>query len=126
MEKNLSKRIGNISVFPSDNPEEYLYDIVKWYPNVFYGKKDEYEPVPDKPNMYQPKNKDYTFTVDEDVFSVPETNYMVAHITNDPEPDVVTVRFRPWELDSEDQESFKKILEYILGKGLGEGKDGND
>lgn len=113
MKKDSSKRIGNISAIPSSYPEQFFCDIVKWYPNVYYGQKDEYEPVPDRPHMYQPKDEDYKFSVDEAKFDIPEWSYIVAHITNATAPDVVSVGFRPWELCNEDQESFKKILEYI-------------
>lgn len=121
MKKDSSKRIGNISAIPSSYPEQFFCDIVKWYPNVYYGQKDKYEPVPDRPHMYQPKNEDYKFSVDETAFDIPECSYIVAYITNGTfpsygtSPDVVSVGFRPWELGNEDQESFKKILEYIHG-----------
>lgn len=80
MGKNVLKRIGNLAVgkcsYLGNEPEIPSYEIVKYYPNCHYGKKDEYEYV--EGGMYKKKGAPNNWLVHENCFTHPESCFTVA------------------------------------------------
>jgi len=89
----------------------YAAEIVKWEKNPYYGKEEEFEKVGE---TYYGKGEDIGFCVHESCFKNPESCYVVAFVTKDVEmPDILSVGKRPWELDGDDAEAFRRIIDYI-------------
>lgn len=101
-------RLGNVELRPLDD-RTHAAEILKWRPNEFYGKEGgEYERVQ---GGYRLKGNPDGMLVHKSCFEYPETCCVVAFINEN--CDVVSVGKRPWELDEDDADSFKRIIDYI-------------
>lgn len=82
-------------------------EIVKWFPNHFYGQELQYEKIGD---YYM--DKDYMF-IDKSMFEKTELCYALVFFNNGiPE----FVDDRPLELDPKDVYDFLHVLKYALTK----------
>lgn len=57
------------------------FEVVKWYPNSFYGKQDEFEE--EEPGRFRKKKYPYPFYVDGKTFTTKENCYVVAFVRVD-------------------------------------------
>jgi len=125
------KRIGDIAVtnfyMDEDTPKPLsshlngppfaFFEIVKYEPNPYYGKEEEYD---FNGEYYRPKNNNY-FEIHKSCFKNPENSYLLASwkdIDDDElSPDLQFVNSRPFNLDEEEQTSFWELAklgqEYI-------------
>ena len=95
----MKKRINNLEfkpasyLLPKDKwPDHPAWDIVKWYPNEYYNKQDEFIPIKEDPKFYQ--HPEFTFCkIHKDCFKYPETCYSIATFEYD-EDEIKTF----WEL----------------------------
>lgn len=80
MGRNDLKRMGNLAMskcsYLGNEPEIPSYEIVKYYPNHYYGRKDDFEPVGG--GMYKEKGSDGGWRVHEACFKYPESCFSVA------------------------------------------------
>lgn len=93
--------------------DEYYTEIVKWYPNIYYGNKHHYREV--EPGMYKKINGEPWETycsVHESCFENPECCYTLATIDNrdDEEPNIVSVGSRPFDLNEEERCIFYELV----------------
>lgn len=105
-------RIGNLSLRVSGN----ILEIVKWYPNHLYDKKQNFS-QPDECGMCRSKDNTHYF-VHKGCFDSPETCYTLASWNlREKEPDLVYCGKRPLELDPREHDIFEKFIregyEYI-------------
>jgi hypothetical protein len=112
-------RLGNIGVriatsLHNDNPIQYV-DIVKYYPNPFYGKRDEF--IEDSLGEFRHKNGGFPICP-EHVFDAKESCYTIATIELKEDPDVCSVGLRPFELDEQDRKDFDDIIKDAYGLAL--------
>lgn len=110
-------RIGNIAVITSTSLKgvEY-YDVVKYYPNEYYGKKDEYVLVTD--DMYCHKN-DTTrcHRIHSSNFQIKEYCCSIAHINDDAGGcDIISVDSRMIELSKQEWLDLKDVLDVFYRK----------
>lgn len=102
------KRIGDIELRKINNN----WQIVRWYPNSFYGKENDFIKIGD--DFYQYKGKDNCY-VHNDCFKNPESCYVIAFIEgSEDEPDIRSVGMRAFELNEEDEKNFKQLLKSAL------------
>lgn len=89
------------------------YEIVKWQPNCYYGKKQEY-----LDNGYYEKDgflSSGNLGIDTTLFSREETCYTIATLTYDADEyccEMRTVGPRLLELDKKEREDFFTVYEY--------------
>jgi hypothetical protein len=101
-----AKRIGNIGLLRIEN-DKYKWEISCYYKNPYYNKKDECVLTPLGTYCWNGVG------IDEKLFEEKELRYVIAHVTKDKEPDIISVINRPWKLNEEDEKSFKEIINYI-------------
>lgn len=74
------KRMGNLAMgkcsYLGNEPEIPSYEIVKYYPNCYYGRKDEFEPIGG--GMYKEKGTSGDWRVHESCFVHPDSCFTVA------------------------------------------------
>jgi hypothetical protein len=111
-------RFGNIG-FDYINKQ---YEILKWQPNPYYGKEEDYELIKLNPVSvkvteedvygYTPKGEHYgAFIVDKSCFENPETCYVLSTFTIDDEgPNLVWCGERPLNLDKREWSNFMKCV----------------
>lgn len=118
------KRIGDIAVtnfyMEDDTPKPLqshldippfsFFEMVKYEPNPYYGKEEEYDV---EGEYYIPKNSDGLYKIHKSCFKNPENSYLLASWKNidDDElsPDLQFVNSRPFELDKEGQKVFWEL-----------------
>jgi len=88
------------------NPRDYV-DIIKWYPNSYYGREDEF--VKTDGGMYAPKDGG-GWRVDPSCFKNPESCFTLATIEIEEEPDVCSCGLRPFELSPKDDSDYRAIV----------------
>ena len=97
-------RIGNIELRCVNE----TWEIVRWYPNLYYQRENEFIKVDDE--RYRYKDKD-NFYVHKSCFKNPEACYVIAFIEgSEDEPDIRAIGIRPWMLDEKDEQDFKQLL----------------
>ena len=97
-------RIGNIEL----RCRNKTWEIVRWYPNSYYQRENEFIKVDDE--HYQYKDNDNCY-VHKSCFANPESCYVIAFIEgSEDEHDIRSVGMRPWMLDEEDEKDFKQLL----------------
>lgn len=108
-------RIGNIEVRKTSY-EKYPYEIVKWFRNNYYYHKDLYMPHPQYAGYYILKDDlergALIYSVHESCFKNKESCYVVLFFKKwkDEEPDMKSVGRRPLQLEEEDTENLKKVI----------------
>lgn len=100
-------RINNLSLRYSFVNK--LYEIVKWQPNPYYGKEDEYE--------YDQVEQSYckgNIHISKSCFENKETCFVVAFVelNRKEEPDIRIVGSRLLDLTNDEYMDFKKIMRY--------------
>ena len=106
-------RIGNIECRKTDSLK---YEIVQWYPNSFYGKKQSYldagwQEIQNKYSKRWHIQKD-SCIFEQSIFEHKESCYVVAfleHNNNASEVDMHTVGSRLLKLNTQDLNSFMKV-----------------
>ena len=110
----MKKRINNLEfkhasyLLPKDKwPDHPAWDIVKWYPNEYYNKQDEFIPIKGDPKFYQ--HPEFTFCkVHKDCFKYPETCYSIATFEYDKHENFYELHFvcdRPLDLNEDEIET---------------------
>jgi len=83
--KTYSKRINNIELRSvSSNDIVRFLEIVKWFPNKYYGHEDEYVKYG---NYYVPRNGE-SYNIHESCFKNKESCFTVASISIDDNPEI--------------------------------------
>lgn len=104
-----AKRINNIELRNING----RWEIIKWYPNPYYGKKESY--IWDEiKQAYRDPNCDCWY-ISPGCFTNPENCYVVADVENcdNSEPDIRTIMARPFQLSHNDRLDFYKIIKHI-------------
>ena len=120
------KRIGNIAVtnfymdgdVPKpiqshlDIPPFSFFDIVKYTPNPYYGKEDEYQWEGDNASKFFGSAVGY-ITIHKSCFQHPETSYTLAYwenLDNDEIiPNLTFVGSRPFDLEESEHKIFWEL-----------------
>ena len=106
-------RVGNIECRKTDSLK---YEIVQWYPNSFYGKKQSYldagwQEIQNDYNKRKYLSKD-SCTIPQNVFEHKESCQVVAFLEHNNialEVDMHTVGSRLLRLDEDDLDSFMSL-----------------
>lgn len=117
----MKKRINNLEfkhasyLLPKDKwPDNPAWDIVKWYPNEYYNKQDEFIPVKGDPKFYQ--HPEFTFCkVHKDCFKYPETCYSIATFEYDKHENFYELHFvcdRPLDLNEDEIKTFWELIKF--------------
>lgn len=106
-------RIGNVELRPISDNDKYQAEIRLWYSNCYYGHENDYIKVDDE--YYRYKDNEHYF-IHKSCFEHPESCYVVAFVTNNEEPNILSVCDRPWDLSEEDEKDFKRIIKMIYEK----------
>ena len=117
MNKNIKPlRIGNLEFGPSTYickpPEHPSWEIKMWYPNFYYGKKDQYKY--DGDGMYINPECPY-HRIHESCFKHSESCYTLGSFRWDDHEQFYEFQFcgdRPMELKKENREPFWELLVY--------------
>lgn len=118
------KRIGDVAVtnfyMDGDTPKPHqphldippfsFFEIVKYEPNPYYGKEEEYD---FDGEYYRPKGYDNLYSIHKSCFTNPESSFMLGcwkNIDNDELiPNLELVNSRPFDLDEEEQPVFWEL-----------------
>lgn len=119
MRKTINKlRIGVLEFGPSTYlckpPKNPSWEIRFWYPNSYYGKKDEFESVGDGMYIHKHSDSDW-WRVHESCFKHPESCYTLGSFEWDDREEFYEFHFcgsRPMDLKEEHWESFRELLIY--------------
>jgi len=118
MNKNVRLRMGNMCF---ENIQD-IYEIVKYEPNGYYGKEEDYELI--KVNSfngnetdayaYTPKGEGYgSFIIDKSCFQNPERCYVVASFDVDDEgANLVWCGERPLRLTKSEWQDFMECVKF--------------
>ena len=114
--KNL--RIGSLEFGPSTYlckpPKNPSWEIKFWYPNSYYGRKNEFTYAGD--GMYRDSRSEYSYLrVHESCFKHPESCYTLGSFEWDEHEGFYEFHFcadRPMDLSEENWEPFRKLLIY--------------
>lgn len=117
MDKNIKPlRIGDLEFGPCtylcEPPKNPSWEIKMWYPNFYYGKKDQYEYEGN--GMYiDPKFRAHR--IHESCFKHPESCYTLGSFRYIEKEDFYEFQFcgkRPMDLKPENREPFWELLVY--------------
>ena len=117
----MKKRINNLEFKPASYllpknkwPDHPAWDIVKWYPNEYYNKQDEFIPIKGDPKFYQ--HPEFTFCkVHKDCFKYPETCYSIATFEYDEHENFYELHFvcdRPLDLNEDEIKTFWELIKF--------------
>lgn len=123
---NINKRIENIAFRSLGDNDNYAAEILCYYPNTYYGQENNTKKFSkDELNPEYYVDLEYGCRVHEGCFKHPESCYVVAFVTRDEEPNIVSVGDRPWTLNEQNKKSFEKLLElfFAYGEDFGEGEE---
>ena len=115
--RHYSCRYGNIELQPyirNCNYNDIVFELVKWYPNIYYGKHNEYNIVGD--TAYNKANPNFNISVS--LLNIKECNYVISFIHLTKGKMIEPVSTRPGELEGDDLQNYnrlKKIAKYIVG-----------
>lgn len=112
-----SCRYGDIELLPyvrtlSDN--NIVFEIVKWYPNIYFGKHDDY--IIKNGTGISKINPGYT--ISSSLLDLKECNYVISYVHLVKGKSIEPVSNRPSELKGEDLQNYnrlKKLAKYIVG-----------
>lgn len=118
MDKTLKCRVGNIEFKYREFNKQY--EIVRWQPNELYGKEAE---LAKDPNWHW-RHGTWSKSIGgmwcqhgPSCFEHLESCYQIVSVRypeNDYSKfDLRTVGLRPWELDAQDEQDFKVVLEFV-------------
>lgn len=115
--RHYSCRYGDIGLQPytrNFNYSDIVFELVKWYPNTYYGRYDEY-------NIFGKtaySKADPNASISVSLLDMKECNYVISFIHLNKGKMVEPVSDRPSELEGEDLQNYnrlKKIAKYIVG-----------
>lgn len=117
----MKKRINNLEfkhasyLLPKDKwPDHPAWAIVKWHPNEYYNKQDEFIPIKGDPKFYQ--HPEFTFCkVHKDCFKYPETCYSIATFEYDKHENFYELHFvcdRPLDLNEDEIKTFWELIKF--------------
>lgn len=107
-------RIGSIAVEPMFDGK-YAYNIFHYYPNPYYKREGDFIKSKTMPGFYEDTRYEHWY-IHEDVFKSEESKYTLAFITDEEEPNVISVGTKAWQLSVEDTFNFKALLNYIFNE----------
>ena len=113
-----SCRYGDIELQPyirNCNYNDIVFELVKWYPNTYYGKHNEYNIVGG--TAYSKVDPNVSISVS--LLDKKECNYVISFIHLIRGKMIEPVSTRPGELEGEDLQNYnrlKRIAKYIVGK----------
>ena len=104
-------RIGNIEFRLTQTigepPRDYV-EIVKWYPNKYYKRENEFEK---EGEWYIHRDSfGYRYRMHENCFTNPESCYTIATLDIKEEPDVISVGLRPFDLEPDEEADYKEVV----------------
>lgn len=118
-----SKRIEDLEFRPASYllpenkwPENPAYDIVLWYPNLYYGRDDEFPEDPSD-NSYRLDPKYQNHRIHKSCFKYPESCFTIASFDYDSHENFYELHFcldRPIEYlnTPEKREIFWELIKY--------------
>ena len=115
--RHYSRRYGDIELQPyirNRNYNDIVFEIVKWYPNTYYGKHNEYNIVGG--TAYSKANPNFNISVS--LLNIKECNYVISFIHLIRGKMIEPVSTRPGELEGDDLQNYnrlKRIAKYIVG-----------
>lgn len=115
--RHYSCRCGDIELQPYIRNYKYndiVFELVKWYPNIYYGKHDKYNIIGG--TAYS--KTDPNVSVSVSLLDMKECNYVISFVHLTRGKMVESVSTRPGELEGEDLQNYnrlKRIAKYIVG-----------
>ena len=109
-------RFGDIELQPyirNCNYNDIVFELVKWYPNIYYGRHNEYNIVGD--TAYS--QIDSNVSISTSLLNIKECNYVISFVHLIKGKMIEPVSTRPGELEGEDSQNYnrlKKIAKYIV------------
>ena len=125
--RHYSCRYGDIELQPyirNCNYNDIVFEIVKWYPNTYYGKHNEYNIVGG--TAYSKANPNVSISVS--LLDRKECNYVISFIHLIRGKMIEPVSTRPGELEGDDLQNYnrlKRIAKYIVGNIIDKEKSAN-
>ena len=116
--RHYSCRYGDIELQPYIRNCKYndiVFELVKWYPNAYYGKHNEYNIVGGTAYSKVVPNAN----ISASLLDIKECNYVISFVHLTRGKMVEPVSTRPGELEGKDLQNYnrlKKIAKYIVGK----------
>ncbi len=110
-------RINNIEFkkYTSSKTKKPLYEIIKWSPNVHFGKEEEYKKDGYVDNFEGGFLQKPGHSIQKSFFTLPETCYVIAFIEKEKDNwELKSVGERMLDLTPEEWEDFHKV--YTLGQ----------
>ena len=115
--RHYSCRYGDIGLQPyirNFNYNDIVFELVKWYPNAYYGKHNEYNIVGGTAYSRIVPNAN----ISASLLDIKECNYVISFVHLTKGNMIEPVSTRPGELEGEDLQNYnrlKKIAKYIVG-----------
>lgn len=115
--RHYSCRCGDIELQPyirNCNYNNIVFELVKWYPNSYYGKHNEYNIV----GGVAYSKADPNASIPVSLLDIKECNYVISFVHLIKGKMIEPVSNRPSELEGEDLNNYnrlKKIAKYIVG-----------
>lgn len=115
--RHYSYRCGDIELQPYIRNYKYndiVFELVKWYPNIYYGKHDKYNIIGG--TAYS--KADPNVSVSVSLLDMKECNYVISFVHLIKGKMIEPVSNRPGELEGEDLQNYnrlKRIAKYIVG-----------
>lgn len=115
--RHYSCRYGDIELRPyirNFNYNDIVFELVKWFSNIYYGRYDEYNIVGS--NAYS--KADPNVSISASLLDLKECNYVISFVHLTKGKMIEPVATRPGELEGEDLQNYnrlKKIAKYIVG-----------
>lgn len=115
--RHYSCRCGDIELRPyirNYNYNDIVFELVKWYPNTYYGRHNEYNIVGG--TAYSKADPNVSIPVS--LLDIKECNYVISFVHLTKGKMVEPVSTRPGELEGEDLQNYnrlKKIAKYVVG-----------
>ena len=126
--RHYSCRCGDIELQPyirNCNYNDIVFELVKWYPNTYYGRHNEYNIVGNTAHSKANPN----FSISVSLLDIKECNYVISFIHLTKGKMVEPLSTRPGELEGEDLRNYnrlKKIAKYIVGNIIDKEKSVNE
>lgn len=114
-----SLRIGNIAIRPYkplDGESDILFEIVKWYPNQYFGKYDEFTIKEDEKDIAVNKKNPH-FKISSSLLDLKECCYVIASVYHTLGDMIKPIQNYHTELSIEERNDFnriKKIAKFII------------
>ena len=111
-------RINNIEIreYTSTKKDKPFYEIIKWYPNIYFGKEEEYikDGYVDNGDSLKKEKPQMGHSISKNAFTLPESCYVIAFIEKGSDWQLRSVGERLLELTPEEWNDFHQV--YTLGQ----------